>query len=105
MTCERCGHCCMTAFMAQDNIPIDKDEKEIGRWLYLHHCDVMKYPSPKGDVLAVRIPLVCKWLEYDEEAGCYRCKEYEHRPIVCRQYFCKRAKETAIKELADGLDI
>ena len=95
----------MTAFMAQVNIPVDKDEKEIGRWLFLHHCEPMRYKTPQGDVLAVNIPLVCKWLEYDEIEGKYRCKDYENRPVVCREYFCKRAIDEIVQELAKCMNV
>lgn len=98
--CQRCGHCCMTAFLALNNVPISKDRKEIARYFSLHHCEPMIYPADNGAVLALKIPLVCKWLEYDEEKKVYRCKDYEHRPVVCREYFCKRAMDTRVTELA-----
>lgn len=98
--CERCGHCCMTAFLAQANILISDDKKEIGRWLALHHCEVFKYKIGEHEVLACKIPLVCKWLEFDEKNGCFKCKDYEHRPVVCREYYCKRVIDKKIRELS-----
>lgn len=89
----------MTAFLALENVPIEKDKKEIGRWLSLHHCEPMSYPTSEGVVLAAKIPLVCKWLEYDKEKNCFKCKDYEHRPVVCRDYFCPKTKESTIAEL------
>lgn len=83
----------MSAFFAMDNRPIDSDDKEIAKYISLHHCEPMRYPTPKGDVLAVKIPLVCKWLVFDEEKGFYKCKDYENRPVVCREYFCHRCKK------------
>jgi len=96
--CQRCGQCCMSAFMAMDNRPIGEDEKEIAKYIKLHHCEPMRYQTPKGDVLAIKIPLVCAWLEFDEDKQCYRCKDYEHRPQVCREYFCKRCNPEVPEE-------
>lgn len=88
--CQRCGQCCMSVFLAMDNRPIDDDPKEFAKYYQLHHCQPMRYPTPKGDVFAIKIPLVCDWLIFDEDNNCYKCKDYEHRPVVCREYFCKR---------------
>ena len=58
----------------------------------------MPYPTPEGEKLGVRIPLVCKYLSFDKEKGLYECTIYENRPIVCKEYFCKRVRdELAIK--------
>jgi Fe-S-cluster containining protein len=86
-TCQRCGYCCMTAFLTLENVPIGQDDKEIAQWLDLHHCEPMDY---QGRCLAVKIPLVCAWLQFDPEKGFYRCADYEHRPVLCREYQCQR---------------
>lgn len=97
LNCLRCGHCCMTLFLALANVPADKDEHEIGRWAQLHGCDAMRY----GDgSLAIRVPHVCTWLQFDPEKGAYECKDYEHRPQVCREYVCKRVMDAVVVDLA-----
>lgn len=94
--CRRCGHCCMTLFLALQNVPVDADTQEIGRWAHLHGCEPHRY---RDGSLAIRVPLVCRWLELDEPTGRYRCRDYEHRPNVCRQYLCKAAKDDLVCEL------
>jgi Fe-S-cluster containining protein len=84
-TCRQCGRCCMTLFIALRNVPADGDEQELARWMALHHCEPMRYADGS---LAVQVPLVCQWLEHDGER--YRCRDYEHRPRVCREYQCHR---------------
>ena len=81
----------MTAFFALHNVPIE-DKEEIGKWLNYHRCEVLPYPTEHGDVLGVKIPLVCIYLDYDPSQG-YFCKIYDSRPEVCRKYFCKKARE------------
>lgn len=87
----------MTLFLALQNVPADDDKLEIGRWAHLHNCEPYRY---RDGSLAIRAPLVCRWLELDEETGLYRCRDYEHRPKVCREYLCNRAKDRFIGNLA-----
>jgi len=105
LKCERCGYCCSTAFFFLSDQGME-DKKELGKWFSYHHCDVMSYPTPDGDRLGVRIPLVCKYLGFDKEKGVYQCTIYEERPLVCREYFCKRMKgQLAVRlgrELLEG---
>jgi len=69
-----------------------EDEKEIGKWLRLHRCDVSKYQSGDKEVLGVAIPIVCAWLSFDREEGKYKCEHYKERPLVCKEYFCSTSK-------------
>jgi len=85
--CQRCGNCCTTLTIAMNNVAADADAQELGRWAALHRCDPLRFPS---GCLAVRVPLVCRWLEFDGTH--YRCHDYEHRPQICRDYQCDRAK-------------
>lgn len=102
--CKRCGQCCSSAFLAMDNRPIGKDPKELARYYKLHHCEPMSYPTPKGAVFAIKIPLVCSWLEWDQN-GKARCKDYEHRPVVCREYFCHRCRPDLPEEKRKLMDV
>jgi len=73
--------------LALDNIPADKDEQEIARWSLYHGCEPMIY----GDKLAIKVPILCKHLSWDEDKKAF-CMIYENRPKVCRQYFCEKVK-------------
>lgn len=86
----------MTAFMALENIQIGRDAKEVTTWFRLHHCEPLLY---EGRCYAVNIPLVCQWLEYDDQQKKYRCRDYEHRPVVCREFLCKRLRDIIVKDL------
>ena len=94
--CLRCGICCSSAFLALNNVPIDHDEQEIARWLSYHGCEPMKYPTPEGEVLAVKIPMPCKHLASEPEGGKTGCLIYGNRPNVCREYLCKKARDAEI---------
>ena len=96
--CVRCGRCCSSAFLALTNVPADQDEQDLARWLLYHGCEPMRYPTPEGDVLAVKIPLPCKHLAREPRGGKTSCLIYENRPKVCREYLCEKAKEAAIVE-------
>ena len=102
LICERCGYCCSSAFFVLSDQDTE-DKKELGRWFSYHHCDVMPYPTPNGDRLGIRIPLVCKYLSFDKEKGVYQCTIYDERPLVCREYFCKRMKDQLAIKLGHEL--
>ena len=95
MNCKRCGVCCSSAFFAMYNRPIDEDTEEIARWILYHGCEPMRYPTENGDVLAIKIPIPCEHLGYSEKEG-YHCKIYETRPVVCKNYFCKKVKDEGV---------
>jgi len=102
LECKRCGYCCSSAFFFLPDQGVN-DKKELGRWFSYHHCDVMPYPTPEGERLGIRIPLVCKYLGFDKEKGLYECTMYENRPVVCKEYFCKRVKDQLAAKL--GLEL
>ena len=87
-TCQRCGQCCASAYVALSDVLIDNDEREIVRWLQLHNVEVMKRPSENGDVAAINIPIPCSNLI--KINGTAACSDYENRPEICKSYFCKR---------------
>ena len=97
--CDRCGYCCSTLFFFLPNEGME-DKKELGKLFSHHHCDVMEYPTPEGKRLGIRIPLACKYLGFDKEKGVYACTIYETRPVVCKDYFCKRVKDKVAATLA-----
>jgi hypothetical protein len=82
----------MSAGIGLDNVPFHQDDRELGRWLALHRCGVEKMHTAGGETLGIRIPLICQELVFDELTGRATCLIYETRPIICREYFCKRAQ-------------
>lgn len=99
MTCQRCGTCCLSAFLALANVPIEQDSQELARWLSYHGCEPMRYPGEKGEVLAVKIPIPCKHLASEPAGGKTGCLIYKTRPNVCREYLCKKARDAEIVNL------
>lgn len=89
MKCLRCGQCCTSASVALFNVPIEHDVRELGKWLEHHHCQQEKVSTPMGDVLGIRIPLMCKHITYDHD-GIATCEIYEDRPHICKEFECQR---------------
>jgi len=59
----------------------------------------MRYPRKDGpDTLAIKLPIPCKKLRGGGEETFY-CSIYDRRPKVCKNYFCKTAKEEEIVQL------
>lgn len=88
--CLRCGRCCLWATFSLKG-EADNDRQEIKRWLEGHHCVSVLYPEKDGKMtMGVRIPLICQYLKCKD--GVYSCKIYETRPVICKEYFCQRAK-------------
>jgi Fe-S-cluster containining protein len=82
--CNQCGKCCLKTYISLDNIPVDKDEKELAKWLHYHGVRVYN----KNGNLAIELPSSCKHLEKLSD-GKYNCKIYEQRPVICKEYWCK----------------
>ncbi len=92
--CKRCGLCCMTCDMHLDIIEPATESAVIDklRWLNLHRCDTQIRTMKDGKRFSVlRIPLVCVMLDQDKD-GKYKCKDYDHRPDVCRKFLCMKSK-------------
>ena len=97
MSCNRCGKCCINPIIALHNVPIANDKQEMTRWLQGHGINVMKLYNGKEEVLAVQFNSICQHLEYVD--GKTRCKIYENRPQICKDYMCKQIIESEILEL------
>jgi len=82
--CKRCGRCCVGAFF---DLHLDKDPKEMERWLTYHRCDVLTL----GDKKVLKIPISCQNLVVAN--GRYACSIYDQRPEICKQHWCEEAKE------------
>jgi len=94
IVCQQCGQCCMVCDIRWEEIT-DKTKIEVLdrlHWLQLHRCDTQIFTHVNGRKFGVlRIPLVCKLLDQDKD-GKFFCKDYEHRPQVCRKFLCPRVK-------------
>jgi Fe-S-cluster containining protein len=80
------------AFIGLHSVKRGEDHQEFGKWLGFHHCGVKWMPTDEGEVLLVRIPLVCKHLSYDQD-GQAGCRIYEKRPKICRDHLCKKLRK------------
>ena len=98
--CTRCGQCCTCAFIGLHSIRVDDDPQEFARWLAYHRCDVKGLPTEDGDVLMIRIPMVCKHLAYDKQ-GLASCKIYDTRPQICRDHLCDKLRSGAVPEASN----
>jgi Fe-S-cluster containining protein len=94
--CNRCGQCCTSAFIGLHSIRKGEDKQEFAQWLSHHHCDPKWMRTDDGEILLVRIPLICKHLGYDKD-GVASCKIYDRRPVICREHKCQKL------ESKDGL--
>lgn len=91
--CENCGRCCNSYTFWMINRSFDNDEKEIKRLIEYHGCEPIK--NKKGE-LGIKIPMTCRHLEIKE--GKSRCKIYESRPLVCKEYFCEKVLKKALED-------
>ena len=93
MACKRCGQCCIYANVIMEGQRMAEDTQELARWFTDHHITVMPVSRPGGDVLGLRIPLVCQHLEFDTASGTAHCLSYDTRPQLCQDYICQAAKK------------
>lgn len=77
MACNNCGACCN--YVALDIRP------ESVPWMELHGVPLSE-DGRGGKQFVLTSP--CAWR--DEEAR--RCRDYEHRPQICRDYSCEQAR-------------
>lgn len=77
--CEKCDGKCCRYFALPIDTPEDWDDYDDIRW-YLCHKDVTVFVED-GDWY-VNVKNVCRHLSEED----YRCKHYELRPRICRQY-------------------
>jgi Fe-S-cluster containining protein len=85
--------------IALDNIPINEDIQELGPWLRGHGCEPLTINNGKAEVLAIRIPSICKFLQRNDD-GRTSCLIYTTRPKICKMHWCKDViKEEMIKNI------
>jgi len=83
MECLRCARCCVDVPLTF--IYTDTSVKKI-EWLKYHHCETKILEKDGKKLLQVIIPLTCMHLGYDDKG--YKCKIYETRPKICREFTC-----------------
>jgi Fe-S-cluster containining protein len=102
--CERCGKCCDTYSFHMSNRFFDDDPTEIKKLIEYHNCTPIRVSNPGGkDFLGIRIPQTCVHLKMVK--GKAVCKIHDKRPRVCKEYFCKKVIEKALRRGANGIHI
>jgi Fe-S-cluster containining protein len=98
--CEQCGLCCQGYTFWLTNRSFDNDELGIKKLMEYHGLTPLR--NAKGQI-GVHIPGDC--VHIDKSNGKFRCKIYETRPVVCREYFCEKVIKKALEGIADGLHV
>lgn len=84
--CRRCGRCCqsMVFWIDRANSADGWDHLE---WARLHTPEeiVFEYDEHGNRWWGIELPIPCRELEQDSD-GLYRCRIYERRPQMCREY-------------------
>lgn len=91
------------AFIGLHSIVKGQDRQEFGRWLGYHRCSPRWMRTDGGEVLLVKIPIVCEHLAYDA-AGLARCRIYDSRPRICRDHVCLKLKKPEEQPSYSGWD-
>ena len=84
--CKKCGECCKSfeVFLA------DNDENRIRRALIEKVVvDELGIGFSRIDGVSVKIYGICTYLGEARN----RCKIHKDRPVRCREFYCRRAKE------------
>jgi len=71
----------------------DDDPKEIKRLIKYHNCEPMR--NINGE-LGIKIPMTCIHLQMID--GKSHCTIHDEKPVVCREYFCRKAIEKGLKK-------
>jgi len=83
MACTNCGECC--SYVSFD-VSLD-----VARWCALHGFTLAQ--STLFDFVGfqnAKVYVPCSL----RDGVTKRCRDYEGRPDVCREFFCEKAKET-----------
>jgi Fe-S-cluster containining protein len=100
--CQRCGNCCKSPFIVMENIKLDDgDPRELIRYYTYHSCEPMEKEIQGKKVLAIRIPIPCKHFNQEQKT----CMIYENRPVVCKEFFCKKVIEKAVIKVGETIGI
>jgi Fe-S-cluster containining protein len=80
--CAGCGKCCR-----QVVFKVRRDDLgELIKFYQMHDMDVRESEDGKSAVIVIRAK--CDWLSL----ATLRCKFYDKRPSICREYLCSAAR-------------
>ncbi len=79
LPCAECNALCCRYMAVEVDTPETEEDYDDVRW-YLLHRNVRVLIDREGDWL-VAFDSPCEWLGEDG-----RCRDYEHRPLLCRSY-------------------
>lgn len=91
--CESCGKCCDSYSFWMSNRSYEDDPKEIKRLIEYHGCAPVR---GENGILGINIPLTCIYLGWKD--GKSYCKIHDKKPIVCKEYYCKKVIDKAVIE-------
>ena len=87
--CWRCGDCCKRCNFTLNEIPVEKDIQEFGRWAIYHGAIITENPVDGVKRLRISLPYPCKYLE--KQGNIYGCAIYQTRPKMCKEYWCEKS--------------
>lgn len=95
MTCNRCGRCCLNAYISMENIKLNTPEgQDFKNWVSNYGLEIIT----TSQVPLIKFPYPCKYLKKITDK-IYECSIYDTRPTICRNHWCV---EQQIMELVRG---
>jgi Fe-S-cluster containining protein len=82
MACRKCALCCQCI---RFSLPPDDDREH---WMRLFGLIVSRMPSGQTSII---VPKRCDNLD----PKTLRCRDYENRPTICREFLCDEARKEA----------
>jgi len=80
MSCKRCAKCCKQVVF---RVPKGADESTL--FWRLHNIEY--YNDKAAGMAVIVIHDKCEWLDGES----LRCKNYDRRPAMCREFLCDEA--------------
>lgn len=93
--CSCCGACCSNL------LPVsEKEIREIKKYIKKKHIEPCRHLTPFSAATAATGDLLCPFLDTGKEKE--KCRIYEVRPLICRDFSChyeKNRRNMAVKDL------
>jgi Fe-S-cluster containining protein len=90
MACRKCALCCQCI---RFSLPPDDDREH---WMRLFGLIVSRMPSGQTSII---VPKRCDNLD----PKTLRCRDYENRPTICREFLCDEARKEAPADREQGV--
>ena len=94
--CQRCGQCCIFTTLVLNQMTPENDQMDMEKWMNAHYLKTAWLADEEGKPggLAVRVPLVCQYLDFDNTINQAHCIIFDSpdRPRLCREWFCAKTK-------------